>query len=220
MSEVEYYDPPKNQMQQLLEELIDRGVIREWYYNGEYHWSYTKTKETVSALKDEPQPEVELTTTERKICETCKHFNVPFKQEPCKSCAEESNWESASEVKIESCRNCLHLEIGRDGTMYCRQKGCVKDKSKEKHWRPFKSCEELIRYYYGLVKKVTGFDTVGTVYDMPNIWVRNKKTGLKELLIDYDNDREEGVEINGYRLEYLFQYFTFLDGSPCGCEEE
>ena len=67
MNEAEYYyDPQKNQMQQLLEELIDKGVIYEWYYNGEYHWSYTKTKETVSAWKDEPQPEVVLTKTEGK----------------------------------------------------------------------------------------------------------------------------------------------------------
>lgn len=51
MSEVEYYDPPKNQMQQLLEELMDRGVIREWYYSGEYHWSYTKDRQKLTEVK-------------------------------------------------------------------------------------------------------------------------------------------------------------------------
>ena len=53
MSEVEYYDPPKNQMQQLLEELMDRGVIYEWYYSGEYHWSYTKIQSEVVLTKSE-----------------------------------------------------------------------------------------------------------------------------------------------------------------------
>ena len=30
------------QLQALLEELIDKGIISRWYYNGTYHWEYKK----------------------------------------------------------------------------------------------------------------------------------------------------------------------------------
>lgn len=169
MSEVEYYDPPKNQMQQLLEELMDRGVIYEWYYNGEYHWSYTKNSPKLTEAK-------------------------PVTEE----------------------------DLKEDKDISHKMRDAVQSM---KHYRPFKNCEELIRYYYGLIKKVTGFDSVGTVYDMPSIWVKSKEYGTENLITAFDNDNESiggsCVFLQDIWLDMseLFDKFTFLDGSVCGVEE-
>lgn len=246
MKEVEYYDPPKNQMQQLLEELIDRGVIYEWYYNGEYHWSYTKDK-----YKEEE--------TEERICETCKHLGIPSGQEPCKSCYEgdgdnnNKNWESTSEVKKKSCKGCLHLEMARDGSMYCKQEECVKDKPKLtevkpvtaedlkedkdishkmrdvvqsiKHWRPFKDCEELIEF---VSKRDYPNIQIDWSVKKPFIWVKSKEYGTENLITAFDNTCSVGATVCPcvfiqdiwIDLQQLYDNFEFLDSSPCGCEEE
>lgn len=53
--------------------------------------------------------------------------------------------------------------------------------------------------------------------EIPNIWVKDKATGEKFNITAYSAGF---VTVNSrkYSLKQLFEYFTFLDGSPCGKE--
>lgn len=179
MSEVEYYDPPKNQMQQLLEELMDRGVIYEWYYNGEYHWSYTKNSPKLTAVVN----------------------HISTEEKNCKNCVGEWEWKG----KKAYCKN-----RNSDLPFICDSYKPKKEKQSEgKHWKPFKDCSELV-------------NACGTKL----IWVKSKEYGTENLITAFDNDNESiggsCVFLQDIWLDMseLFNGFTFLDNSPCGCEEE
>ena len=79
---------------------------------------------------------------------------------------------------------------------------------KEKHYRPFKNCSEMIM-------------TTGTKL----IWVIHKKYGTENLITAFDNDNESiggscvFIQDMWIDMQELFENFTFCDGSPCGLEE-
>ena len=87
-----------------------------------------------------------------------------------------------------------------------------------KQYRPFKDCEELIRCYekkYAIRRNAC--------LTRPIIWIRDKTEDAKgdiELITGFT--KHGNVLINGtsYPLQYLFQMYEFLDGSPVGKLEE
>ena len=86
-------------------------------------------------------------------------------------------------------------------------------------YRPFKNCDELIRFY----KDISGcYD--GALFK-PCIWVKHKRYGTENLITAFDNDNESiggscvFVQDIWLDMQELFDNFTFLDDSPCGVSE-
>ena len=88
--------------------------------------------------------------------------------------------------------------------------------TREKTFRPFKSCNELV--YYWEHEKV-GYSVNPLV--MIEIWVKHKVDGRRRMIVGFgDNFVEVGVKAKPLTLEQLFEMYTFLDGSSCGKEEK
>ena len=88
-------------------------------------------------------------------------------------------------------------------------------------YRSFKDCDELIKTYDKLYREKTGLERLEKNLDLPLIWVKSKECGTRHLIISLGKIQEldmEVVEIShmNYSMIELFDYFTFLDGSPCG----
>lgn len=83
----------------------------------------------------------------------------------------------------------------------------------EVEYVPFDTVEELIDCWYQ--KMFNGKPIYNTELGMPLIWIKHKLSNSGLLLIGFDNNC---VSINGcyYKLETVFEYYTFLDGSPIG----
>lgn len=90
---------------------------------------------------------------------------------------------------------------------------------KEKQYRPFKDCDELIEYWYDF----TGVINCSPKLFMPGIWVKSKEYGVELKITGFDNKAGSVpcvfVEDMWKDMNDLFNDFTFLDGSPCGLEE-
>ncbi len=83
----------------------------------------------------------------------------------------------------------------------------------EKHYRPCKNTDELIKVWLEKSGKWQKRELT-----MPLIWVHRDDTYEECLIVTFDND---SVYL-GHRavsLHELWEHFTFLDGSPCGVEE-
>lgn len=89
----------------------------------------------------------------------------------------------------------------------------------QKHYRPFRDNKELIETYKKLLESELGMGLVHyPAVDHLNIWVREKDTERDSLIVEYvPYGVTLGGEINRIGLQELFDNFTFLDGSPCGC---
>lgn len=87
------------------------------------------------------------------------------------------------------------------------------ERSKEKKWRPYKDTAEMVADY----KK--RFNVNCSDYEMPLIWIKSKDNNVKRLIIDFHQDF---IQLSTKFMYYdeLFEYHTYLDGSPCGVEEE
>lgn len=73
--------------------LKDKGIISEWFYNGEYHWKYAEPKE----------PNWEQ-------CTGCAYDDVSPEKEPCKSCVDNNLYtEQKPEKKYRPFRDCEEL---------------------------------------------------------------------------------------------------------------
>ena len=128
--------------------------------------------------------------------------------------------------RAENCTNCERLgktcNSREDDKITCCFDYKPKTEQKaEPHYRPFKDTDELIKVWDAKYRYAYGLDRIDRGLDMPHIWVRYKECeGDGLLLTSYD--KENGV-VNvdgiGYDLKYLFELFTFLDGSPCGVEK-
>jgi len=124
--------------------------------------------------------------------------------------------------RAENCTNCGKFQTGYccDGWDVDAQKifRCDKYKPKtepkaEKHYRPFRDIDELIKVWDAKCPNKRPAMT------MPLIWVRHKQIGSKSLITDYVDDYTVIVGTEGNGLQALFDDYTFLDGSVCGVEE-
>lgn len=108
------------------------------------------------------------------------------------------------------------------------QSEVVLTKSEEKHWRPFKDCEELISAWehkvFDPLTNVKYNDKTGFMC-RPEIWVKSKEYGTENLITAFDNDNESiggscvYIQDIWVDMQELFDNFTFCDLSPCGCKE-
>jgi hypothetical protein len=95
----------------------------------------------------------------------------------------------------------------------------------QKQYRPFKDCDEMIEYYQEKYKFAIGCDVYFPSLYKPSIWIKSKVYKTEHLITGYDNDTKglrygSCVYTSIYKwidMKELFDSFTFLDGSPCGC---
>lgn len=88
----------------------------------------------------------------------------------------------------------------------------AEEKPKEKKYRPFKNCKELLDFWY--IKTAANVPS----YGMPLIWVKRIDDSSIHLLAYYW-DIGAGTGIYSFDLQEMFEKYTFLDGTPCGVEE-
>lgn len=79
-------------------------------------------------------------------------------------------------------------------------------------WRPFKDLGELITAW----QKKTG--VTARANTMPLIWIASKNNNGVRLIAGF---KGQFILFEDYEASYedLFEYYTFLDGTPCGVKE-
>lgn len=86
-------------------------------------------------------------------------------------------------------------------------------------YRPFESCKELIERWRRIWREARRFYDeydYNLKVEMPAIWVMNKFTSIREMIVGYGADI---VILPGEKkliMQELLEDYTFLDGSPCG----
>lgn len=100
---------------------------------------------------------------------------------------------------------------------------------KEKHYRAFKNCDELVETYNkrAFIPIVAeGMNSSRNKMFRPDIWVKHKEYGTDNLITAFDNDNDSIVGSCVFiqdmwcDMAELFEQYTFLDGSPVGKLEE
>ena len=91
----------------------------------------------------------------------------------------------------------------------------------ETKYRSFKDCDELIKTYDRLFTEKTGLERLENNLDLTLIWVKSKEYGTRHLITSFGKIRTTDIDMvelsnMSYSMIELFDYFTFLDGSPCG----
>lgn len=92
---------------------------------------------------------------------------------------------------------------------------------KEKHFRPFRDTDELVKVWeQKWSEKTNGQKWHDCKMNMPHIWVRRKESNSKgQLITEFGDELHVSMGKEGYNMTDLLVYFTFLDGTPCGVEE-
>ena len=85
---------------------------------------------------------------------------------------------------------------------------------KKIEYRPFKSTKELVEVF----EKIANILPYDYKFFMPFIWIKNKGTGDKELILTFGK-HEYYTENSSGDMKALLDYYTFLDGTPCGVKE-
>ena len=90
------------------------------------------------------------------------------------------------------------------------------EEPKEKELRPYRDSDEMVEDF----KK--RFNVKVPPYEMPLIWIKIKDTDKKYLIVRFASALTicHNVEVYTPTLEDLVEGYTYLDGSPCGIEEE
>ena len=141
------------------------------------------------------------------------------KAENCTNCVYEGS-AGCSVVEIcgenKSTHRC-HMYETKDTKNECdRWKAKPETKQKvEKHCRPFRDTDELIKVWREKSKQVHSEYSL----TMPYIWLRRKEVNSKgQLITEFGDELHVSMGKEGYNMTDLFVHFTFLDGSPCGVE--
>ena len=85
------------QFETLLYELKDKGIITDWYYNGEYHWKFADLQEKSVAylgnciidIQEKQIAELKAQIDKLKGCSNCDNYDEP---ERCADCKNKSKW--------------------------------------------------------------------------------------------------------------------------------
>lgn len=124
----------------------------------------------------------------------------------------------------DNCLKCKKCEVISDKSMHCdwvgtgpitsaRVEKCNHYEPKaEKHYRPFRDTDELIKVWCEKGGKWQKRELT-----MPLIWVRCKANGDRTSVTGYTCN-EVLISECWVSLEALFGSWEFLDGSPCGVE--
>ena len=85
-------------------------------------------------------------------------------------------------------------------------------------YRPYENCGELIEHWRKIWREARRFYEeydYNLSIEMPSIWVINKDTGIREMIIGY-----VGVGVllprANLTMQELLDNYTFIDSSPCG----
>ena len=122
--------------------------------------------------------------------------------------------------RAENCTNCKFknsmqsCRIKLSVNYRCKDYEPVEPKTTEKHLRPFKDTDELIKVW-----GEKGGKWQKRELTMPHIWVQEKESGEQSLITNFNKN---GIKIDGVYVktfEVLLGNYEFLDGSPCGVEE-
>ena len=169
----------------------------------------------------------------RQWCKTRQH-RVDFQMSVDDYACEE--WKPKNtEKNCEDCSRCSKegddLICAKDGRKIYQPylaKNCS-GWAERKHYRPFRDTDELIKVWSN---KCPAHNHRDRGLTMPLIWVRDKDNDVgqaQHLITDFnvtrlneDNDGYvTGITVNCIDTTFddLLEYFTFLDGSPCGVEE-
>jgi hypothetical protein len=83
-------------------------------------------------------------------------------------------------------------------------------------YRPFESCKELIEHWRKIWRDRFCDDySYKLSMEMPSIWVVNKDSGIREMIIGYGENVVFLPRVN-LTMQDLFNEYTFINGSPCG----
>ena len=123
-----------------------------------------------------------------------------------------------------------NAEVNRIGSGVLSVSGYVSEKhtckecvgEKEKRFRPFNNCDELIEHFVAISGCMNG------VSFRPLIWVKHKEYGTEFLITSFDNRKDLGnarlpcvcIQEMWVDFEELLEGYTFLDDSPVGKLEE
>jgi hypothetical protein len=141
------------------------------------------------------------------------------------------NWKPKTEQKAYEYDVPIKGQINEDGVIVERQVGECHVKFKpyteeakkayenvmtkaEKHYRPFRDTDELIKVWCEKGGKWQKRELT-----MPHIWIRQKNCSKGELLITYFGEDEVRTDMGFMTMSKLLSDYTFTDGSPCGVEE-
>ena len=86
------------------------------------------------------------------------------------------------------------------------------ERKKEKKWRPYKDCDEMIADY----KK--RFNVYCSEHELPLIWVEHKISRTKRLITSFCTSAI-GISDDVILLSKLLDRYDYCDGSPCGIKE-
>ena len=122
----------------------------------------------------------------------------------------------------------LERDYGVSNKDFVYDYGNNAEKVKEKNYRPFKNCDELVCCYNE--KAYTPIIAVSMntkLYKLfrPNIWIKSKEYGTDNMITAFDGNNESiggscvFIQDIWIDMKELFDKFTFCDGSPCGVED-
>lgn len=97
----------------------------------------------------------------------------------------------------------------------------------EKKFRPYKDTDEMIEDFKRRYNSYSGWSGKNNPMYTPMIWLKSKATGFRHLVTDYsDNDcghcNKTCIWIGTLPIKFkkLHEDYTYLDGTPCGIEED
>lgn len=102
------------------------------------------------------------------------------------------------------------------------------EEPEEKKFRPYSNLDEMIEDFKKRYNAYGGWRGKDNPMYNPLIWIKSKNTGFRHLVTDYGDDdncgycNKSGIWIGPISLGFteLFDDYTYLDGTPCGIEEE
>lgn len=87
-------------------------------------------------------------------------------------------------------------------------------------YRPYENYKELIRCFRRIWRKERRYEPeydFDLSIEMPSIWVVNKDSGIREMIIGYGENIVLLPRAN-LTMQDLLNEYTFINGSPCGVE--
>ena len=130
--------------------------------------------------------------------------------------------------KHTSCADCEYEDKDVYKDEPCKSCGLARQyymPKKEKHYKPFNNCNELLEVFRKKCEAEVNCSTYFPTLYKACVWVKHKEYGTENLIIAFDNDNESiggscvFIQDIWVDMKELCDNFTFLDGSPCGKEE-
>lgn len=89
----------------------------------------------------------------------------------------------------------------------------VEEPGEEKEFRPFRDTDEMVKDFQGR------YNLSAKDYSLPFIYIKNKHTEERSMIISFKKQLVIIPE-KCLSLNYLFDNYEYLDGTPCGIKDE